>query len=71
MSDIRCEKCDKKIAEGEKPANVKIKCKKCGHINDLSKPDDRPYSERIPMERKKKDPPSPNQANRSLKYGGG
>jgi phage FluMu protein Com len=53
MSDIRCEKCDKKIAEGEKPDKpLRIKCKKCGHINDLSKPDDRPYSERIPMERK-------------------
>lgn len=48
---IKCEGCGKLIAKGEKPANVEIKCD-CGTLNDLSQVDNRPYSERLNLEKK-------------------
>jgi phage FluMu protein Com len=53
MSDIRCENCGRKIAEGEKPVPIKIKCRKCNHLNDLSAPDTtKPFTDRLPIEKK-------------------
>jgi len=53
---IKCEGCNKKIATGELPAKIMIKCPHCGSLNDLSKPNPgdkaKPFTERLNLEKK-------------------
>lgn len=47
---IKCESCNKVIAEGQIPAAIIINCQHCGARNDL---DIRPFTERLGLERKR------------------
>jgi len=48
---IKCESCNKVIAEGQTPATVIINCSHCGARNDLSA-DLRSFTERLGLELK-------------------
>lgn len=48
---IRCESCNKVIAEGQVPAVIIINCSHCGTRNDL-RPDPRSFTERMGLELK-------------------
>lgn len=51
---IKCESCNKVIAEGQLPATVIINCRHCGAKNDLKEKEDhcQSFTDRLELERK-------------------
>ena len=50
---IRCESCNKIIAEGRTPATITIECRHCGVRNDLGRRIcDLPFTARLDYEKK-------------------